>query len=121
MVRVSPGSPSQWKATLSPRPASTWRSTAVVRHVQLAADEPLREGQLPLEGGVEVGVPAEQLAGLAGPEGLVVGGGLVVEGPVGDEGLGDELRRRREAPLLDVELFDCSRRSATSSASAEAD
>src|SRR5256885_13853739 len=27
MVRVSPGSPSQWKATLSPRPASTWRST----------------------------------------------------------------------------------------------
>ena len=26
MVRVSPGSPSQWKATLSPRPASTWRS-----------------------------------------------------------------------------------------------
>ncbi len=27
MVRVSPGSPSQWKATRSPRPASTWRST----------------------------------------------------------------------------------------------
>ena len=26
MVRVSPGSPSQWKATLSPRPAATWRS-----------------------------------------------------------------------------------------------
>ena len=26
MVRVSPGSPSQWNATLSPRPASTWRS-----------------------------------------------------------------------------------------------
>ena len=27
IVRVSPGSPSQWKATLSPRPASTCRST----------------------------------------------------------------------------------------------
>ena len=26
MVRVSPGSPSQWNATLSPRPAATWRS-----------------------------------------------------------------------------------------------
>ena len=26
IVRVSPGSPSQWNATLSPRPASTWRS-----------------------------------------------------------------------------------------------
>ena len=26
MVRVSPGSPSQWKATVSPRPAATWRS-----------------------------------------------------------------------------------------------
>ena len=26
MVRVSPGSPSQWKATLSPLPAATWRS-----------------------------------------------------------------------------------------------
>jgi hypothetical protein len=26
MVRVSPGSPSQWKATRSPFPAATWRS-----------------------------------------------------------------------------------------------
>ena len=26
MVRVSPGSPSQWKATTSPRPAATCRS-----------------------------------------------------------------------------------------------
>ena len=26
IVRVSPGSPSQWNATLSPPPASTWRS-----------------------------------------------------------------------------------------------
>src|SRR5690606_39431337 len=26
MVRVSPGSPSQWKATRSPSPAATWRS-----------------------------------------------------------------------------------------------
>ena len=26
IVRVSPGSPSQWMATLSPLPASTWRS-----------------------------------------------------------------------------------------------
>src|SRR5665647_1252997 len=27
MSRVSPGSPTKWIATLSPRPASTWRST----------------------------------------------------------------------------------------------
>src|ERR1035437_7971269 len=27
MFRVSPGSPTKWIATLSPRPASTWRST----------------------------------------------------------------------------------------------
>ena len=46
------------------------------------------KGRSQLEGLVEVAEPAEQLAGLAGPEGHVVGVGLVVERAVGDQGLG---------------------------------
>ena len=37
MVRVSPGSPSQWIATRSPRPAATWRSRQLYGDVELAA------------------------------------------------------------------------------------
>ena len=46
---------------------------AVVADVERAADEPPGEGQVPLEHRVEVVEPGEQLAGLAGPEGLGVG------------------------------------------------
>src|SRR6516162_7623302 len=35
MVRVSPGSPSQWMATRSPRPAATWRSTQLYATLSL--------------------------------------------------------------------------------------
>jgi hypothetical protein len=52
---------------------------AVVRHVELAADEPLGEGQVPLEDRVPRLRPAEG-RGLIGPEGLPVAVGLVVEG-----------------------------------------
>ena len=45
---------------------------AVVGHVELAADEPLGEGQVPLADRVATARPGEELAGLAGPERLEV-------------------------------------------------
>ena len=86
MVRVSPGSPSQWNATWSPRPASTWRSRQLYETLSVPPDEPLGDGQVPLEGGVEVGHQVEQLRGLPGPERLGVGVGLVVEVGAGRQG-----------------------------------
>ena len=59
---------------------------AVVGDVERAADEPLGEGKLPLERGVEVLRPGQQLPGLAGPERLVVGVGLLVEIASGEQG-----------------------------------
>ena len=56
-------------ATLSPRPASTWRSTQLYARVELAADEPLGERRVgPVEGLVEVLGPREILPRLVGPE-----------------------------------------------------
>ena len=79
---------------------------AVVRGVQRAAPEPAGEGQVPLEDRVEVGVPRQQLAGLAGPERLVVVGGLVVERSVRDQGLLGEVGGRGEDPVLGVVVLD---------------
>ena len=73
---------------------------AVVGDVEGAADEPLGEGQVPFQGGVEVVVPVEELSGLAGPERLVVGGGLGVQRVVGGEGRGREVRRRGEGAVF---------------------
>ena len=47
--RSSSGSPTQWNATLSPRPCGDVTVDAVHRGVERAADEPLGERQLPLE------------------------------------------------------------------------
>ena len=47
---------------------------AVLRHVQLAADEPFRERQLPVEDRVPRLRPLHQIGGLARPEALVVAG-----------------------------------------------
>ena len=44
MVRVSPGSPSQWKATLSPRPAATWRSRQFSETLSLPPTNHLAKG-----------------------------------------------------------------------------
>ena len=79
---------------------------AVVAHVELAADEPLGEGQVPFEDGVEVLVPAHQLPGLACPEGLVVGFGLLVQRPVGRERGSRELATRWKGAFLDVVVLD---------------
>ena len=46
MVRVSPGSPSQWKATRSPKPASTWRSTQLTATLSLAPTNHFAKGAL---------------------------------------------------------------------------
>ena len=53
---------------------------AVVGDVELAAGEPLRERQIPLERRVERLRPGQPLARLRGPERLVVGLRLVVQG-----------------------------------------
>ena len=45
MVRVSPGSPSQWKATRSPRPAATWRSTQLTATLSLPPTNHLAKGR----------------------------------------------------------------------------
>ena len=73
---------------------------AVVGHVQLAADEPLGERQLPFEGRLERLGPADPLAGQARPEALEVLLGLVVDRRVGQVGLCCELLRRRERLLV---------------------
>ena len=109
IVRVSPGSPSQWNATLSPRPASTWRSRQFSGDVERAADEPLREGQLPLEDRVPLVIPVEEVGGLPGPEPLEVLVGLVVEEGPGDERLLLELVARREGPVLGQVVLDLRR------------
>ena len=64
---------------------------AVVADVELAADEPLGERQLPLADRLPLRRPVEQLGRLAGPEPLVVLGGLVVEEGADDEGIALDL------------------------------
>src|SRR3954453_9881786 len=46
IVRVSPGSPSQWKATLSPLPASTCRSTQLYAALSVPPVNHLANGGL---------------------------------------------------------------------------
>ncbi len=72
---------------------------AVVGGVELAADEPLRERRVvPVQDAVPAGVPREAL-GLLGPEALAVGGGAFV-GLLGEVGVGGQVGRRLEAPVL---------------------
>src|SRR5206468_959216 len=74
--------------------------------VERAALEPLGERQVPLEDGVEVVEPAEELASLSGPEALPVGLRLLVEGVVGQQGVATEVLRRREGAVLQVVRLD---------------
>ena len=47
MSRVSSaGSPTQWKATLSPRPAATWRSTQLTEALMVAPVNHFAKGGL---------------------------------------------------------------------------
>ena len=72
MVRVSPGSPSQWIATLSPLPASTWRSRQLSATLSCPPTNHFGVRQLPVEDRVPLGGPSHEFGGLAGPEALVV-------------------------------------------------
>ena len=82
---------------------------AVVGDVELAADEPLGERQVPLERRLERLDPVEPLAGEIRPEGLGIGLGAGVQ--VGRRvGLGGEGRVRRKGPVLGQEILDLGRR-----------
>ena len=78
---------------------------AVVGDIELAADEPLRERQVPLERLVERLDPGDPLARELRPEGLEVALGLLVDAGV-DVRLCDELGRRRELALLGEQGLD---------------
>ena len=78
----------------------------VVRKVELATDEPFRERQLPLEHRVEILVPREQLTGLAGPEGLIVGLGLIPHRAVVGVRLRHERCGRRKPSVLALVNLD---------------
>src|SRR5690606_35611496 len=79
---------------------------AVLGHVQLAADEPAGERQVPVEDRLPGPGPLEELGRLAGPEALVVATGLVVEVGGGHQRIGAEPVRRREHPLLHQVVLD---------------
>ena len=74
IVRVSPGSPSQWKATLSPPPASTWRSRQLYEAFSVPPANQVTHGGVPVHDRVPPREPGEPF-GLLGPERLVVGVG----------------------------------------------
>ncbi len=82
---------------------------AVVGDVELAANEPLGEGQVPFEGRMEVLDPIDPLARQRGPEPFVVRLGASVE-VGGRVGLGDERRVGREGPVLGEQILDLGRR-----------
>ncbi len=56
--RLSPGSPSKWMATRSPRPASTWRSTQLYATLSLPSANHLAKGGLD-QSSVSVGSTAQ--------------------------------------------------------------
>ncbi len=78
---------------------------AVVADVQLAAVEPAREREIPVQGRIERLEPADPLAGELRPEGLEVRLGLEVQVGLG-VGLGGEGGIRRERPLLMQQVLD---------------
>ena len=82
---------------------------AVVADVELTADEPLGERQLPFQGRLERLRPVESLARALRPEGLEVALGLLVEVGLG-VGLGHEGEIRREGPGLGKQILDLGRR-----------
>ena len=78
---------------------------AVIGSVELAVCEPAGIGQVPVQRGAEVGLPAQQLTSLARPESFVVGSSLFVERAVGSDSGGGKLRRWRESALFGVIVF----------------
>ena len=68
---------------------------AVVRNVELPADEPLREREVPLAHGVPGLEPVERRR-LLGPERVPIPVGCLVQTAIGHESVRDEIRRRRK-------------------------
>ena len=79
---------------------------AVVADVELTADEPLGERQLPFANGVPFGGPRQQVGGLACPETLVVLGGVVVQPGVSHQCVALEVGRGRELAVLQHQVVD---------------
>ena len=105
MSRRSPGSPSQWKATRSPRDSEV-AVEAVDADVQRAVREPLEERRVGAVAALRGrGGPGEHLVRRGEPERLRVGLGPVVEIGLRHRA-GRELRGRRKAPVLHLEGRD---------------
>ena len=93
---------------LVPPPVLHMAVDAVVRHIQLAADEPLRERRpAPVQHRVPLPEPV-QLLREPGPESLRVGSGLGVNVWIGHVGVRYKVRRRRKASLLLKQCVDAS-------------
>ena len=84
---------------LIPPPVAHMTVDAVERHIQLAADEPLRVGRIPFQDGMPLLEPV-QILGQPGPERLRVLGGAVINPRVAHISPRRKPRRRRKAPLL---------------------
>ena len=98
MVRVSPGSPSQWKATRSPRPASTWRSTQLTATLSLPPTNHLAKGRFHSRTSRPGLGPVSRLACASQkPSGSACGLGV---DPGLRVGLLGQVLRRREGPRL---------------------
>ena len=83
IVRLSPGSPSQWMATRSPLPASTCRSRQLYATLSSPSANHFANGGFdPVERPGERLVPVQELAGLVGPEAEAVGRARLVEAGV---------------------------------------
>src|ERR1700740_968775 len=97
----SAGSPTQWSATLSPRPASTCRSTQLYAAFNLPPTYHFANGGVDQASTLSHrGVPVQAL-GLLGPERLPVPRGPLVGLGREVRVLGDLLRRLEPAVLLE--------------------
>ena len=104
-MRRSPGSPSQMMRRLVAPRAADVAIDAVDAGVQLSADEPLRVRRLPVEHLRARALPLE-LAGEAGPEGLRIALGLVVDRCVAHDARRPERRRRIEVAVFAQQRVD---------------
>ncbi len=79
---------------------------AVLGHVERSPDEPPGVRQVPLQDGVPLLAPGQQVGRLSGPEPLVVLGSLVVQLGVADQGVDLERLAGRERPVLQAVDLD---------------
>ena len=80
---------------------------AVVRDIELTANEPLAEGKFPLTYGVPWLLPCDQLFCLPSPECFVILIGFVIEMSANNEGVLLECIGRHECALFPLQSVDC--------------